>query len=543
MTAHDCTRRQFVQRAGLSAAALATWPWLTPRAAAADDADAFEVVVIGGTPGGIAAAVTAARLGRRVALTEMHPHLGAMSASGLGKSDITKRDMIQGLFREFVDRVKQHYLDTDGPNSPNIKLCRDGYYYEPSVAERIFEGFIAEQPTITVLKRHAFDGVQTEGKRITAARLLDLQSGTARLLRAGAFIDATYEGDVYAAAGAPFRLGRESRDEFNEPHAGNIYVDLDTHQIIGGTGEADQRLPAYTYRLCLSTDPDNQVPLTAPPADYDRTRYLGYVEDWKSGRFPSNYMVLQVAFTIASIPNHKTDVNMKPISLGFAFAEENVGYIQADRAGRARIAQHIRDLTLGLLWFLQHDPDVPADHREKANRYHLAKDEFADNGNFPFQLYVREGRRLIGQYTLTEHDITIQPEDIEPRRFDDAIAMGEFPIDSFPYRKRQPGDENRGITEGYLGMMRQITRAYQIPYRIMVPQSLDGLLAPVAASTTHVAFSSIRLEPTWMALGQAAGVAVHLSLQHGVELRDAPIADMQEILRQQGAVLDDPAKA
>ena len=161
--------------------------------------------------------------------------------------------------------------------------------------------------------------------------------------------------------------------------------------------------------------------------------------------------------------------------------------------------------------------------------------------HFPFQLYVREGRRLVGEYTLSERNITKQPGLVSEPDHADAIAVGEFPIDSFPTQKRQPGDDQ--VLEGYLGMLGGITRPYQIPYRIMNPGKLDGLVVPVAASTTHVAFSSIRLEPTWMALGQAAGVAAHLALVHGVELRNVPVAEIQEVLRKQGAVLEVPSAA
>jgi hypothetical protein len=237
-----------------------------------------------------------------------------------------------------------------------------------------------------------------------------------------------------------------------------------------------------------------------------------------------------------SLPNDKIDVNMKPIPLGFVFAEENAGYIEADWVGRERITANIRNLSLGLLWFLQNDDQVPENAREAARKIQPCRDEFADNDHFPFQLYVREGRRLMGEYTLSERNITDQPGLVSERSHPDAITVGEFPIDSFPTRKRQPGDDR--ILEGYLGMLAGITRPYQIPYRIMIPRTVDGLIVPVAASTTHVAFSSVRLEPTWMALGQAAGVAAHQALTNNVELSRVPIPQLQNTLRHQGAVLD-----
>ncbi len=509
-----------------------------------------DVVVYGGTPGGIAASLAAARLGHPVTLVEYHRHVGGMSASGLGKSDIEHRAMIGGIFNEFVARVYDHYMTTYGADHENVALCQDGYYYEPRVAERIFESMLAEQPNITVLKGWRLDSVDVESDKVTAVTFVNRESGENRRLAGRVFIDATYEGDLYAAAGAEFRLGRESRGEFNEPHAGVVYFDYQNREFLPGTtGEADDRLPAYTYRLCLTRDPANAHRLTEPPPGYDRREYLGYFDDLEAGRLagpkvfkpgrgynPAHFDTLVRALSVTDIPNGKTDVNINPRPLGFPFPEENRGYIEGDDAARQRIAERHRNLTLGLLWFLQNDPEVPEAHRALANELHLPKDEFTDNGHFPWQLYVREGRRLVGEYTLTEHDITGRGR--EPKRHPDAIAVGEFPIDSFPCRKRQPGDTV--VLEGYLGMLDYITRPYQIPYRIMIPKRIDGLIVPVAASTTHVAFSSIRMEPTWMCLGQAAGVAAHLAIKEGVEPRGVPIDELQTILRSQNAVLDLP---
>ncbi|CAN5460400.1 FAD-dependent oxidoreductase [soil metagenome] len=522
--------------AGIFALAFLT---AAPRLPAAEAPPQYDVVVMGGTASGIAAAVSAARLGSKVILVDENRHLGGMASSGLGKSDIEHRPFIQGFFREFVDRVKKAYSDKYGPDSENVKLSRDGYYYEPSVAGQVFQSFVDEcQLRLTLLPSHAFLHAVCDHGRMQAIVVQDLASGTTQTISGRVFIDATYEGDVFASAGAKFRLGREGRDVFGEAHAGQIYFDWLTKTPIGGTGEGDDRLQTYSYRLCLSTVAQNQSPLTQPPPDYDRTRYLGYVQDLESGRFGKKADLTRIAFSIAAIPNGKTDVNMNPRSLGFAFVGENTGYIEADLAGRQKIRDHLRDLTLGLLWFLQNDPSVPEASRLTARKYHLAKDEFTDNENFPFQLYVREGRRLLGEYTLTEHDITRQGEDGQPSLQPDAIAVGEFPIDSFPYQKRNPNNDH--VLEGYLCMLSGITRPYQIPYRIMVPEKIDGLLVPVAASTSHVAFGSIRMEPTWMALGQAAGIAASLADQAAVEPRAIDIATLQTALRQAGAVLDIP---
>lgn len=510
-------------------------------------ARAADVVVYGGTPGGIAAAVSAARLGREVTLVEYHDHLGGMTTSGLGKSDIENRAMIGGVFKEFVAGVLEHYVKTYGATHESTKLCQDGYYAEPHVAEKVLEALVAGESKISVMKGWRLKAAEMKDCKLTGMTILHRQSGAEQEITATVFIDATYEGDLYAAAGAEFRLGRESRAEFNELHAGVVYFDYQAHEFLPGTtGAADDRLPAYTYRLCLTKDPANSLRMTEPPPGYDRKDYVGYFDDLKAGRLagpkvfkpgrgynPAHFNTLVRALSVTDIPNGKTDVNINPRPLGFPFCEENKGYIEGDDATRQRICARHRGLVLGLLWFLQNDAEVPEAHRQLANELHLPKDEFTDNGGFPWQLYVREGRRLVGEHTLTEHDITGKGQ--EPVHHADSIAVGEFPIDSFPARKRQPTDTV--VLEGYLGMLDYITRPYEIPYRVMVPKKVDGLIVPVAASTTHVAFSSIRMEPTWMALGQAAGAAAHLAIEKKVEVRKVPMEKLQTLLKKQGQVM------
>ena len=510
----------------------------------------FDIVVVGGTPGGIAAAIAAARHGRRVALAEYHAHVGGMATSGLGKSDIEDRRMIGGIFGEFVERVRAHYAESYGTDSDDYRPCNDGYYYEPSVAERCLDAMVADEPQITLFRSARLESARTEGGRVIAATLFDRARGERFVLAGGVFVDATYEGDLFAAAGADFRIGRESRDELGEPHAGVIYYDYQNNRVLPGTTHAaDARLPAWTYRLCLTTDPGNAAPMTAPPDGYDRGLYLPYLEDLAAGRlsgpkklvpgrgyYPAHFDTPLRALSVAEIPNRKVDANINPRPLAFPFPEENEGYLEAGWDRREQIARRHRQIAEGLLWFLQNDPDITTAHRRMARGYHLPADEFTDNDHFPWQLYIREGRRLRGLYTLTEHDVAETGREGLPRRHHDAIAVGNFPIDSFPVRKRQPGDTI--VLEGYLGMLEAITRLYQVPYRIMIPEAVDGLIVPVAVSASHVAFSTVRMEPTWMALGQAAGTAAHLALSLGVAPRDVPAEELQPALRTAGQVID-----
>ena len=512
-------------------------------------AQPYDLVIYGGTPAGVATAISAARLGRSVALIEYHPHLGGMTTSGLGKSDIETRPAIGGLFREFTARVLAHYTARYGPQSENVRLSRDGYYYEPSVAQHVIDSLVAAEPRIRVFTRHQLTAAHRQGNRLASLTVRNRDTSAQLTFTAPLFADATYEGDLAALAGARYRLGRESRAEFNELHAGVLYQDYETRAFLAGsTGQADHRIPAYTFRLCLTTDPANSRPLTAPPPDYDRRNYTAYLDDVRAGRmapprelkdgvgyFAPTFHTAVRALSIAPLPNRKTDININPRPLAFPFAELNYLYPAADWPLRERITARIRNLTLGLLYFLQNDPEIPAEHRKLANQYHLARDEFAGTNNFPWQLYVREARRIVGLYTLTENDTEVGPELGRTRVFPDSIAAGEFPIDSFPVRRRQPGHDT--ALEGYIFMLDRLTRPYQIPYRIMIPETIDGLFVPVAASTTHIAYSTIRLEPTWMALGQAAGTAAHLALAAGVQPRNVDTAQLQHELLKQGQVI------
>ena len=266
-----------------------------------------------------------------------------------------------------------------------------------------------------------------------SGRARQISTGRLENFRGRIFADASYEGDLAAAAGAAYRIGRESRAEFNELHAGVIYVNPRTHAIMAGTtGAGDRRVQAYTVRLCLSVDPANSYIPTEPPPGYRRELYLPYLDDWKAGLMgdpkpdrPGAGTVLR-AFTLTPIPNRKYDANSWPLALAYPFAEESNEYPEGSPEVRRKIVDKIRNITLGLLWFIQHDPDVPAEHRQAANRFHLALDEFPDNNHFPWQLYVREARRIIGMYTLTENDVMPLKPDGRPPIHADAICAGEY---------------------------------------------------------------------------------------------------------------------
>ncbi len=506
-----------------------------------------DVLVVGGTPAGIMAAIAAARSGVKVILVEYHHHIGGLSTSGLGKSDIENKNAIAGLFKEFTQNILRYYTEKYGADSENVKKCRGGYYYEPSVAEQVFNNMISAEAGITLLTGYQIEKVLTQAGKAREAGFKNRATGELKNLKAGVFIDATYEGDLYALAGAAYRLGREGKNDFGEAHAGRIFFDYNENRFLeGSTGEGDKRIPAYTYRLCMTDDPANSYIMKEPPAGYNRENYLKYFKDLEEGRlsgpkvfkeghgyYKAHFDTMVRVFSFAEIPNRKYDVNTNPRPLGFPFPEENFNYVEAGWEEREKVFQRHRELAVGLLYFIQNDPEVPEAHRKLANQYHLALDEFTDNGHFPWQLYVREARRLRGVYTLTENDVTLKEGEERTTLFNDAIIAGEFPIDSFPCSKEPSADSK--VLEGYIGMLP--IPAYQLPYRVLVPESINGIIVPVAASTSHVAYSTLRMEPLWMGIGQASGTAAALAVRKNVELRDVGMKELQMILVGNGQIL------
>ncbi len=538
-------RRYFIKLG--AAGALISVADLTSCTTANEDKTDTDILVVGGTPAGIMAAIAAARSGARVTLIEYHHHIGGLSTSGLGKSDIENKDAIAGLFKEFTQNILRYYTDKYGADSEDVKKCRGGYYYEPSVAEQVFNRMISAETNITLLTGYQIEKVLTQGGKAKEAGFKNRATGESRNLKAAVFIDATYEGDLYALAGAAYRLGREAKNDFGEPHAGRIFFDYNENRFLeGSTGEGDKRIPAYTYRLCMTDDPANSYVMKEPPAGYNRENYLKYFKDLEEGRlggpkvfkeghgyYKAHFDTMVRVFSFAEIPNRKYDVNTNPRPLGFPFVEENFNYAEAGWEEREKVFQRHRELALGLLYFIQNDPEVPEAHRQLANQYHLPLDEFTDNGHFPWQLYVREARRLKGAYTLTENDVTLKDGEERTTLFHDAIIAGEFPIDSFPCSK-EPSADNK-VLEGYIGMLP--IPAYQLPYRVLVPESIDGIIVPVAASTTHVAYSTLRMEPLWMGIGQASGIAAALSVRNKTEIRDIDVKELQTTLVENGQIL------
>ncbi|GEP44514.1 FAD-dependent oxidoreductase [Brevifollis gellanilyticus] len=478
-----------------------------------------EVVVYAGTPAGVMAAIAAARQGHEVALVELNAHVGGMVSGGLVATDMGDRATVGGLADDFFKRIVKYYSDKYGADSKEVKAARNGATFEPHVAELVFEQMIKEQPKITVWKKHRYKGTLLDadrgksGNRVTGLVVDDLSAGTTRTFTGDVFIDASYEGDLMAGAKVPYRVGREARSEYGEQLAGVSMGPTEQR------GMADHRTQAYNYRVSVTSNTENRV-LFPKPGSYDPTPFVEtYGKRAKEGKatsFGSFFTTLDKAH-----PGAKYDVNW------FDWAGNSEGYADGDWATRDRIAERIRDRALSLLYYTQNDPDLPEAFRNESCKWGLPKDEFADSGHFPFQLYVREGRRMVGAYLLRESDLT------QDRWKADGIATGSYGIDCHVVQHLREG--GRLVPEHTRHVA---VNNYDIPYRSLVPPDVENLLVPVCVSATHVAYCSLRMEPVYMMLGQAAGNAAHLAIANKKPVQKVDTQKLRESLLKEGAVLD-----
>lgn len=477
-----------------------------------------DLVVIGGTPGGIACAVRAAREGLSVVLVNWHAHLGGIMSSGLGVWDTQWEGKRAPIYNEMRAAFFAFYRAKYGEDSPQYRDALPGKTghtngrYEPHVAGRLFTELVEKETNITVLRGYIPVHVERDGAMLKSVTLQLMQGGGEKVLRAKIFADCTYEGDLAALAKVPYRVGRESREEFGEPHAGVIFMKpvslapdaesaalterhdaLNLRRFSGwqimlpqSTGAADGAVQACNYRTPLVTDPANRVPIQKP-ANYD----------------PYYLKTLEVYSGVPFIPNGKFGWN-RPQLIGL-----QTPYVEADWPERQRIMDAHWEMTMGLLYFHQHDPTVPEKIRAAWLEHGLAKDEFADNGHRPYEMYIREARRITGRAIYTQHDAMLAPGLGRAPIHSDSIAFTEWYMDSHSCTTaRVPGSMEEGKA-----MLHQETFPGQIPYRCLLPQGVDNLLVPVCISATHVAWGTVRLEPVFMQLGESAGHAAALAVQ------------------------------
>lgn len=525
---------------------------LVKDAKAADvDGESFDLVVVGGTAGGIACAVRAAREGASVLIVNPTRHLGGMMINGLMQWDALYGGHRAPLFTELLGRIERHYRTVYGENSPDHLVARfsqDKYplgWTEPHVAEREFNRLVAGEKRVTVLLAHYPTEVERDGARLRSVTLRELRSGAGvppvttgvppakapendnhrgrdprkadrtpvspKPVRVTAkiFVDATYEGDLFALAKVPYRVGREARSEFNEPHAGVVFCNitkgpaprdavegrLNIHPYSSRQGSvdpaspftADRAVQAYNYRFCVTKDPANRIMLTAPPPGYDRQEYVHFERK---------------GIATNPGPNNKSHMN-SPILPG-----ENHDYPEADWPTRERIIERHKNFALGLIWFLQNDEMMKSRWKE-FRQWGLPKDEFADHDHIPYEMYVREARRIVGRHVYTEHDNSLAPGFARTPVHPDSVGITDWYMDSHSCTTNsRPGYKYDGKL-----ILTEESRPGQIPYRSLLPQGVDNLLVPVCLSATHIAWGAVRLEPVWMQTGEAAGVAAAMALK------------------------------
>lgn len=496
-----------------------------------------DVVVYGGTASGVIAAVAVAREGKTVLLVDPARHLGGMVSGGLGATDTGNRGAIGGYSREFFVRVREYYKEKYGADSQQVKDCSDGYHFEPHVALHIFRTMLKEAKIEPHLQRR-LASVQKEGTKIASFRTEDGHEYQARV-----FIDASYEGDLLARGGISYTYGRESSDTYGESIAGvqkyspfhqwPVKVSgLDSNGKLlpfiqpgpqGKAGAGDKKTQAYNFRLCLTQRPDLRLPFPKP-ANYDAAqfellaRYLARRPDVRVGQLMNP----------VRMPNGKTDTNNNgPFSTDYIGG--NWDYPEADYATRARIWKEHEDYTRGFLYFLANDPRVPKKLQEEMRTWGLSRGEFEDNKHWPPQLYVREARRMLGHYIMTQTDI------MEKRTKEDSIGLGSYTTDSH-HCQRVVTEDGSVLNEGDFQVRVQ---PYAIPYGSLIPRAKEcsNLLVPICLSASHVAYGTIRMEPVYMILGQASGVAAALAADANTSVQEVSVPELQKKLRDQKAIL------
>lgn len=529
--------------------------------AAAEQAEIVEadIIIYGGTSAAVTAAVEARQMGKSVIMVSPDIHLGGLSSSGLGFTDTGNKAVIGGLAREFYHRVFLHYQNDKswnwqrkeeygnrGQGTPAIDgKDRTMWIFEPHVAEKVFEEFVAENK-IPVYRNEWLDregGVEKKGGRIVSLRTL-----SGKLFKGKVFIDATYEGDLMAASGVSYHIGRESNSVYSEEwngvqtgvfqHGHHFKKKIDPYKIAGdhtsgllpgvssadpGTnGAGDEKVQAYCFRMCLSNNPDNKVDFSKPDG-YDPAQYELLVRVFNSGwnEFFDKF---------DPIPNKKSDTNNHgPFS--FDFIGMNYEYPEADYEKRREIIRDHERYQKGLLYFVANDPRVPKPIQEKMRTWGLAKDEFQDNGNWPYQLYIREARRMVSDFVMTEHEV------LGKRPVRKSIGMGSYALDSHN-TQRYITEEGFVQNEGDIGV--GAPKPYAISYQAIVPKQDEctNLLVPICISSSHTAYGSVRMEPVFMILGQSAASAASMAIDQKIDVQKVDYGQLSESLLRKKQILE-----
>lgn len=495
-----------------------------------------DICIYGGTSAGVIAAYAASMEGKDVILVEPGNRVGGLSSGGLGQTDIGNKFAVTGIARDFYRRAGNHYGTFEQ------------WTFEPSVALEIFESYL-DEADVEVLYEHRLHEATTRDREITGLYLEKsaAPSDPKTLIRADVFIDCSYEGDLMAASGVSYTVGRESNEAYNENYNGvqlrhlHQFPDsIDPYVVPGDPssgllwgigdqepepeGTGDKKVQAYNFRICLTDSTENRIPIRKPDG-YDANRYELFLRLIEATGSESIYN----HFIWSRMPNRKTDINNKG-----AFSTDMIGmnwdYPEAGYEERTEIIEAHEQYTKGLLWFLGNDPRVPENMRKEMQQWGYPKDEYVDHGHFTPQLYIREARRMIGEYVMTEHNCTGK------LTVKDGIGLAAYTMDSHNCQRLVVSGMVKNEGDVQIGGF----SPYPISYRSITPQREEctNLLVPVDLSATHIAYGSIRMEPVFMVLGQSAAVAASLAIDSGSIVQEVPIETLQRIL-QKDPLLDD----
>lgn len=490
----------------------------------------YDVCVYGGTSSGVIAAYAVAQQGKSVVLIEPGYRLGGMSSGGLGQTDIGNKQVVKGLSLDFYRRVGSHYNSLEN------------WIFEPKVAEQVFNDYI-ERGKVKVMYGHRILSAEKQGESITKIRLENREKFLGRSeVCAKVFIDCSYEGDLMARSGVSYVVGREANSQYGEQwngvqmrHLHQFPDGVDPYVVEGDPesgllwgisneslqeqGSGDSKVQAYNFRICLTYDKQNQIPI-ARPADYDSSRYVLLLRLIKTR---TNHR-LHDYFIISPMPNNKTDIN----NAG-GFSSDMIGmnhnYPEASYKEREKIIQAHKSYTLGLLWFLGNDERVPQEIRDQMLSMGLPKDEYVEYGHWSPQLYIRESRRMVGEYVATQADCESRTT------VEDGVGMAAYTMDSHNCQRVVIVKDGRAMVKNEGDVQIWGGRPYPVSYRSITPkrEECDNLLVPVCLSASHIAYGSIRMEPVFMLLGQSAAKAACLAIDGGVKVQEVDVREIQKM--------------
>jgi len=519
-------------------------------------AESADIVVYGGTVAGIAAAIQVKRMGQSVVLLDPTHHLGGMMTSGLGATDLGAKNAVGGIALEFFKRMYAYYAQPEVwtseerekylPKHPLIytEQMQAQWFFEPHVASMLLNDMLKEAGVKVVMdaRLDRKTGVVKKGARIESIRMENGQVYAGKV-----FIDASYEGDLMAAAGVSYTVGREPNSQYGETFNGIVFLPVERTAKLdpyvkagdpgsgllprveanapGIEGEGDKRVQAYNFRMCLTDVPENRVPVEKPE-NYNPLQYELMLRHLLNR---PNDPLGKILFTLVPMPNRKTDSNNTNL-VSTDYIGGSYNWTEASYTEREKIWQEHKDYQQGMLWFLAHDERVPAKMREEVAKWGLAKDEFPESGNWPPQLYVREARRMVGSAVVTEADSLGQ------RKAEDPIALASYAMDS--HNVDMFVDETGKLR--YEGTFFKSVKPYPVSYRALLPKKdeCENLIVPVCASASHAAYGSMRMEPVFMMLGQAAATAAALAVQTGSPLQDVRYDALRTRLVKDGMVLE-----